>query len=97
MYAARLMELADAQTLFDEPLHPYTQALLASVPNIKLVGDDLQIMQGSPPDLINPPPGCRFHPRCPQAFEQCAQEVPPFEEIRPGHYTACWLHKRESS
>jgi peptide/nickel transport system ATP-binding protein len=93
MYAARLMELADAQTLFDEPLHPYTQALLASVPNINLVGDDLKIMQGTPPDLINPPPGCRFHPRCSQAFERCAKEMPPFREIRPGHYAACWLHK----
>jgi peptide/nickel transport system ATP-binding protein len=93
MYAARLMELAEAQTLFDEPLHPYTQALLASVPNINLVGDDLKIMQGTPPDLINPPPGCRFHPRCSQAFERCAKEVPPFREIRPGHYAACWLHK----
>jgi oligopeptide/dipeptide ABC transporter ATP-binding protein len=94
MYAARLMELADAQTLFDKPLHPYTQALLASVPNIKLVGDDLKIMQGSPPDLIDPPPGCRFHPRCSQAFERCAEETPPFEEIRPGHYAACWLYAK---
>jgi peptide/nickel transport system ATP-binding protein len=94
MYAARLMELADAQTLFDEPLHPYTQALLASVPNIKLVGDDLKIMSGSPPDLINPPPGCRFHPRCSHAFERCTEEAPPFEEIRPGHYAACWLYAK---
>jgi peptide/nickel transport system ATP-binding protein len=90
MYAARLMELADAQTLFDEPLHPYTQALLASVPNIKLVGDDLKIMSGSPPDLINPPSGCRFHPRCSCASERCAEETPPFEQVRPGHYVACW-------
>jgi peptide/nickel transport system ATP-binding protein len=94
MYAARLMELADAQTLFDEPLHPYTQALLASVPNIKLVGDDLKIMQGSPPDLINPPPGCRFHPRCSHALERCAEETPPFGEIHPGHYAACWLYSK---
>lgn len=94
MYAAKLMELAKAQTLFDEPLHPYTQALLASVPNIRLVGDDLKIMQGSPPDLISPPPGCRFHPRCPQAFERCAEETPPFEETRPGHYAACWLYAK---
>jgi oligopeptide/dipeptide ABC transporter ATP-binding protein len=94
MYAAKLMELAKAQTLFDEPLHPYTRALLASVPNIKLVGDDLKIMQGSPPDLIDPPPGCRFHPRCSQAFERCAEETPPFEEIHPGHYAACWLYAK---
>lgn len=94
MYAARLMELAKAQTLFDKPLHPYTQALLASVPNIKLVGDNLEIMEGSPPDLINPPPGCRFHPRCAHAFERCAQEAPPFAQVHPGHYVACWLHQK---
>jgi oligopeptide/dipeptide ABC transporter ATP-binding protein len=94
MYAARLMELTKAQTLFDEPLHPYTQALLASVPNIKLVGDNLEIMEGSPPDLINPPSGCRFHPRCAHAFERCAQESPPFAQVRPGHYAACWLHQK---
>jgi peptide/nickel transport system ATP-binding protein len=94
MYAAKLMELADAQTLFDEPVHPYTQALLASVPNIKLVGDDLKIMQGSPPDLINPPTGCRFHPRCSHMFARCTEEEPPFEEIRPGHYAACWLYEK---
>ncbi|MFL7792134.1 MAG: ABC transporter ATP-binding protein [Anaerolineae bacterium] len=94
MYAARLMELAKAQTLFDKPLHPYTQALLASVPNIKLVGDNLEIMSGSPPDLITPPPGCRFHPRCAHAFERCAQEAPPFAQVHPGHYAACWLHQK---
>jgi oligopeptide/dipeptide ABC transporter ATP-binding protein len=94
MYAARLMELADARTLFDEPLHPYTQALLASVPNIKLVGDDLKIMQGSPPDLINPPTGCRFHPRCSHASERCTTEAPPFEQVRPGHYAACWHYAK---
>jgi oligopeptide/dipeptide ABC transporter ATP-binding protein len=93
MYAGRLAELADAHPLFHEPLHPYTQGLLASVPNIKLVDDDLKIMDGSPPDLITPPPGCRFHPRCPQAFERCI-ETPPFHEVRPGHYTACWLHEK---
>jgi oligopeptide/dipeptide ABC transporter ATP-binding protein len=93
MYAARLMELAKARRLFENPLHPYTQALLASVPNIKLIGDDLQIMEGSPPDLISPPTGCRFHPRCPRAFERCTQEVPPFREVQPEHYTACWLYE----
>jgi peptide/nickel transport system ATP-binding protein len=93
MYAARLVELAEAQTLFDDPLHPYTQALLASVPNIKLVGDNLRIMEGSPPDLINPPPGCRFHPRCPHAFERCTKETPSLDEIRAGRHVACWLYK----
>ncbi|HEC34072.1 MAG TPA: ABC transporter ATP-binding protein [Chloroflexi bacterium] len=92
MYAAKLVELADVEPLFGEPLHPYTQALLSSVPNIRLVGDTLKIMQGSPPDLIQPPPGCRFHPRCPYASERCAVEEPPLVEIQPGRWVACWLH-----
>ncbi len=92
MYAAKLAELADSTLLFKDPLHPYTQALLASVPNIRLVGDDLKIMSGSPPDLINAPLGCRFHPRCPQALERCVSDIPPFKEIRPGRFVACWLY-----
>lgn len=92
MYAAKLVELADVEDLFGAPLHPYTQALLASVPNIRLVGDTLKIMRGSPPDLIQPPPGCRFHPRCSHAFEPCPFEEPPLTEVRPGRWVACWLH-----
>ncbi|HHS98258.1 MAG TPA: ABC transporter ATP-binding protein [Chloroflexi bacterium] len=95
MYAAKLVELADVEPLFAEPLHPYTQALLASVPNIRLEGDTLKIMRGSPPDLIEPPPGCRFHPRCPHAFERCSQEEPPLKEIRPNRWVACWLYETE--
>jgi oligopeptide/dipeptide ABC transporter ATP-binding protein len=91
MYAAKLMELADVESLFANPLHPYTQALLGSVPNIRLVGDTLKIMGGSPPDLIEPPPGCRFHPRCPQAFDRCTTE-PPLVEVGEGRRVACWLH-----
>ncbi len=92
MYAGKLMELADVFPLFDEPLHPYTRGLLKSVPNISLTDDSLQIMRGSPPDLINPPSGCRFHPRCPHAMPRCERESPPFTEIEPGHWTACWLY-----
>ncbi len=92
MYAAKLVELADAYPLFDNPLHPYTRGLLKSVPNIRLVEDDLEIMAGAPPDLRNPPPGCRFHPRCPQVMERCRVEEPPFREVRPGHWAACWLY-----
>jgi peptide/nickel transport system ATP-binding protein len=92
MYAAEIVELGDIEPLFATPLHPYTQALLASVPNIRLVGDTLKIMQGSPPDLISPPPGCRFHPRCPQALARCSVEEPPWLKVRPGQWTACWLY-----
>lgn len=92
MYAAKLVELADVESLFRKPLHPYTQALLASVPNIRLVGDTLKIMDGSPPDLIQPPEGCRFHPRCPRAFERCSKEEPPLIGVESGRHVACWLY-----
>ena len=93
MYAGKLVELADVHPLFDDPLHPYTQGLLNSVPNISLTEDHLQIMSGSPPDLITPPLGCRFHPRCPCVMDRCRVESPPFREVRPGRWVACWLHK----
>jgi len=94
MYAAKMMELAKAHLLFDEPLHPYTQGLLNSVPNINLAESGaLQTMHGAPPNLLNPPPGCRFHPRCPHAMERCRVEEPPFEEVRPGRWAACWLYE----
>jgi len=94
MYAGKLMELAEALPLFDTPLHPYTKGLLSSVPNISLTEDQLQIMSGSPPDLINPPPGCRFHPRCPRVMERCRVEEPAFKEVQLGHWAACWLYER---
>jgi peptide/nickel transport system ATP-binding protein len=94
MYAGKLMELADVYPLFDDPLHPYTQGLLNSVPNISLVEDHLQVMDGSPPDLINPPPGCRFHPRCPRVMDRCQVEAPPIREVRPGRWVACWSYER---
>jgi oligopeptide/dipeptide ABC transporter ATP-binding protein len=90
MYAGRLVELADAVPFFEAPLHPYTQDLLASVPNIKLDNDQLRIMQGAPPDLINPPSGCRFHPRCRVAKDRCVRDNPPLKEVRTGHLVACW-------
>jgi peptide/nickel transport system ATP-binding protein len=92
MYAAKMMELADVYPLFDDPLHPYTRGLLASVPNIELEEDTLEIMRGVPPNLLDPPPGCRFHPRCPQMMERCRVEVPAFKEVKPDHWVACWLY-----
>jgi oligopeptide/dipeptide ABC transporter ATP-binding protein len=93
MYAAKMVEVAPAQALFDEPLHPYTQGLLASVPNIRLEEEVLHTMEGAPPDLIHPPPGCRFHPRCPDVMERCRREEPPYRQVRPGRWTMCWLHE----
>ncbi len=91
MYAGKLVEVAPAMQLFDEPLHPYTQGLLASVPNIRLEDEDLRTMDGSPPDLIHPPSGCRFHPRCPQVMDRCRVEEPPFAQIQPRRWSMCWL------
>ena len=93
MYAGKLVELADVYPLFDDPLHPYTQGLLSSVPNISLTDDHLQIMGGAPPDLINPPPGCKFHPRCPHVMDRCRVDEPSFREVRPGRWAACWLYE----
>jgi len=92
MYAGKLVELADVHSLFDDPLHPYTRGLLNSVPNISLTEDHLQIMDGSPPDLISPPPGCRFHPRCPYAKQECSRREPAMKNVGKDRLVACWLY-----
>lgn len=95
MYAGRLAEIADVQKLFDEPQHPYTQGLLRAVPNIRLTDDDLYKMPGSPPNLVSPPPGCHFHPRCPKVMEICSQTASAITEIAPGHFVNCWLYQEQ--
>ncbi len=92
MYAGKLMEVASAVELYDKPLHPYTQGLLRSIPNISLDSQKLETMPGSPPDLIEPPPGCRFHPRCPYVMEKCYTLEPIMKEVENGHHVACWLY-----
>ena len=92
MYAGKLVEVADTIALYDKPLHPYTQGLLNSIPNIRLEEQKLEIMPGSPPDLIEPPSGCNFHPRCPRAMDKCSQAEPSMKEIESGHRVACWLY-----
>jgi oligopeptide/dipeptide ABC transporter ATP-binding protein len=92
MYAAKIVEIADAVDLFAEPLHPYTQGLLRSIPNIKLLDQEFEIMKGSPPDLIDPPPGCRFHPRCPQAMDICSTVDPTMKRVHDGTMVACHLY-----
>jgi oligopeptide/dipeptide ABC transporter ATP-binding protein len=93
MYAGRMAEVGDVYGVFRDAKHPYTQGLLQSVPNIDLEEHELYKMEGSPPNLLNPPSGCPFHPRCPQAMEICAVEVPVFHEVVPGQSTACWLYE----
>ena len=90
MYAGRMVELADVVDVFERPIHPYTFALMSAFPSIKGAKRELTTLPGEPPDLLNPPPGCRFHPRCPRATSECREAVPPFEDKGAGHFTACW-------
>ena len=97
MYAARLVEIGGVKEIFADPKHPYTQGLLHSVPNIKLDGAELYKMEGTPPNLLHPPKGCRFHPRCPFAMEICGVESPTFEAVNGDHYAECWLYRKIGS
>ena len=89
MYAGILAEYANAIDLFKNPMHPYTQALMNSFPSIVGPKKRLIPVPGEPPNLLNPPPGCRFHPRCPLATEICKREVPQFTEYENKHWAAC--------
>jgi oligopeptide/dipeptide ABC transporter ATP-binding protein len=91
MYAGQLVELADAARFYREPLHPYSQKLMASVPRLR---DDkkLEFIPGEPPSLLSPPQGCRFGPRCPMRFEKCDKE-PPLIDKGDGRRVKCWLYK----
>ncbi|MCX8193027.1 MAG: ABC transporter ATP-binding protein [Nitrososphaeria archaeon] len=91
MYAGKLVELADVYSLYKDPKHPYTTGLLNAVPTIKEARTKISVIKGSIPDLINPPSGCRFHPRCPYTFEKCKIEEPPLINFNENRYVACWL------
>jgi peptide/nickel transport system ATP-binding protein len=92
MYAGNIVEIAQTERLFEKPLHPYTQALLRAVPKISERKTELESIRGSVPNLIEPPTGCRFHPRCPFAMEVCRKQKPELEEIERKHVVACFLH-----
>jgi len=92
MYAGTLVELADSLELSRNPLHPYTIGLLRSIPNVELEDQRIEYLEGSPPDLVNPPTGCHFHPRCPKAMEACRARDPGVVEVRPGHFVKCFLY-----
>jgi oligopeptide/dipeptide ABC transporter ATP-binding protein len=91
MYAGKLVERAPVRTIFNQPAHPYTEALLQAVPKLTDRSKRLWSIEGQPPDLANPPTGCPFHPRCPQAEDRCRREVPPEFQVGENHYTRCWL------
>ena len=94
MYSGSVAELGRTEDIFNNPIHPYTKMLVDALPR---VGEDIQRVgiAGRPPALKNPPPGCRFAPRCPHATDRCRSEVPKFREIVPGRFAACHLLKEE--
>lgn len=90
MYLGSMVELADSQEIFDNPVHPYTEALLNAIPTTESEEqEDLQILEGDIPSPVNPPKGCKFHTRCAYCTEICKQVVPEWEEVAPHHYVAC--------
>ncbi|RLF22818.1 MAG: ABC transporter ATP-binding protein [Thermoprotei archaeon] len=99
MYAGKVIEVGSMEEILDNPLHPYTKALINSVitpePEIRRRG--LSYIPGRPPSLIRPPPGCRFHPRCSYAMRICQQREPPLCEVKEGHWVACHLYLEESN
>jgi len=90
MYAGRIVEQAPVEMLFDAPQHPYTIGLLGSIPRLDHTKERLAAIEGSVPDPLDPPPGCRFNPRCPFADDQCRAAAPSLREVVPGHAVACW-------
>jgi len=92
MYAGRIVEIGPVRQIFKTPAHPYTRALLASIPRLGTKTDQLTAIDGQPPDLATLPPGCAFAPRCADAMDRCRVEAPGETSLREGHATRCWLH-----
>lgn len=97
MYLGKIIEIAKSDELLEKPLHPYTQMLISSVPipDPVVARKKIRIKPiGEPPSPINPPPGCRFHPRCPKVMDICRSREPPLVEVEKDHYVACWLYTK---
>ena len=97
MYAGEIVEQTDVNTLFDEPMHPYTQGLIGSIPILGEIKERLDVIPGSVPNLVNLPPGCRFAPRCQARIKHsitiCTEQKPELDEIKMGHKVRCWLYQ----
>jgi oligopeptide/dipeptide ABC transporter ATP-binding protein len=92
MYAGQIVEQGPVEQIFDHPQHPYTWALLRSIPRVDALRHErLRSIEGIAPDLLHPPAGCRFHPRCPFRIEKCFDEEPPLVEVAPGQRASCWV------
>jgi len=90
MYAGKLVEVGPTETIFKRPYHPYTAALMSAFPSIHGEKHELAIIPGEPPNLLHPPSGCRFHPRCTYATGICKEKSPPLDPFERNHYAACW-------
>jgi len=95
MYAGKIVEMGTTEEIFDNPYHPYTEALLRCVPRSDRLEGRLVDIPGQPPDLANLQPGCSFAPRCPKVMDRCREGYPPEVEVSPGHVTKCWLTVKE--
>ena len=99
MYAGKIVEDGPTEDLIHNPFHPYSKALMYSIltpePEIRKRVEQVGGISGEPPSLINPPPGCRFHPRCPYAMDVCRREEPPMIEVEKGRFVACWLYAKK--
>jgi len=91
MYAGRIVEYGPIEEIYNNPRHPYTQLLLSSIPRLRGTIDKLRFIPGEPPDLINPPKGCKFHPRCPFVFDECRVSEPDLITVGENHLARCWL------
>ncbi len=95
MYGGKIAEIGPSDEIYKAPAHPYTQGLFASIPRIG-GKKELKWIPGVPPDLRSPPPGCRFHPRCPYVMDVCKRDDPPYFSVGENHYSACWLHREKA-
>jgi len=97
MYAGKLVEIGTNEQIYGKggPIHPYTEKLLKATPRLHEKVEELSFIPGTPPDLVNPPSGCRFHPRCSEAMERCKKDEPPLIEVEPEHRIACWRNHYE--
>jgi peptide/nickel transport system ATP-binding protein len=97
MYLGHMVELGDSEEIYQNPLHPYTKALLSAIPTTEKVQKERILLKGDIPSNIFPPSGCKFRTRCPIATEFCAQEVPEYREINPGHFVACHYYEKTAN
>ena len=95
MYAGKVAEVAGVDTIFKNPLHPYTIGLINSKPDMGMTAERLNVIPGNVPDLLNKPAGCPFHPRCGRAMPECAKAYPPEVSVEEGHQISCWLYAKE--